>query len=111
MSTDNATLLCGDCNNEKHDRWPSEYYDVPKLKRLARLTGIEYALLAGPPRLNEAAVQAILEAPDEFIETWIHYPADIKKVRRLVMEVQAVDIFEHASHVPPHLREDGEVQS
>lgn len=111
MCTDDATLLCGSCNNEKHDRWPSEYYDIPKLKRLARLTGFEYALLAGPPRLNDAAVQAILEAPDDFIEAWIHYPADIRKVRGLIRDLADVDIFEHAAHVPDHLYDDGEHSS
>ena len=30
LTTDNATLLCQSCNNEKHDRWPSEFYDVAK---------------------------------------------------------------------------------
>jgi 5-methylcytosine-specific restriction endonuclease McrA len=109
LTTENATLLCSRCNNEKHDRWPSAFYDVPKLKRLATRTGYEYALLAGPPRINEAAVTAIVEDADGFIETWIHYPEEIKKVRRLIRDHEKIDIFEHAEHVPDHLREPDEI--
>lgn len=110
MTTENATLLCSTCNNQKHDQWPSSFYDnAPKLRRLAVRTGYEYALLAGPPRINEDAVAAIVEDTDGFIEAWIHYPEDIKKVRRLIREHENIDIFEHAEHVPGHLREPGEV--
>lgn len=109
MTTENGTLLCSRCNNEKHDRWPSDFYDIPKLKRLAVLTGYEFALLAGPPRLNDDALTAIVEDTDGFIETWIHYPEEIKKVRRLVREHGGIDIYEHAEHVPAHLREPGEL--
>ena len=62
------------CNNQKHDQWPSVFYDDAKLKRLSVLTGYEYALLAGPPHINKEAVSAILDDVNSFIETWIHYP-------------------------------------
>jgi 5-methylcytosine-specific restriction endonuclease McrA len=107
-TTENATLLCSRCNNEKHDRWPSEFYNTSKLKRLALLTGYEYALLEGLPKINEEAVAAILKDTDSFLETWIHYPEDIKKVRRLIRDRGGVDIFEHAEYVPVYLRDPGE---
>ncbi len=109
MTTDNATLLCSTCNNQKHDQWPSSFYDAPKLRRLAVLTGYEHALLSGPPQINEDAVAAILADTDGFIETWIAYPDDIKKVRRLIRDHQSVDLFEHATHVPDNLREENEL--
>ena len=110
LTTDNATLLCSDCNNQKHDRWPSEFYDVPKLRALARLTGYEYALLSGQPVVNEAAVAEILAAPDAFIEEWIPYPDDVKRIRHVLRDYTGTDIFEVAAHVPDHLREPGERQ-
>ena len=108
LHTGNATLLCSSCNNQKHDRWPSEFYDIPKLRSLARLTGYPYELVSGRPRVNEEAVAEILADIDSFIEEWIHRPDEIRKVRRMIEEHAMVDIFEHAAHVPAHLREPEE---
>lgn len=103
LSTGNATLLCSECNNSKHDKWPSEYYAPEQLKALARLTSIEYDLLAGEPKLNPTAVEAILANVDQFIEQWITYPDEIKKIRQLVLDMNAVDIFARANVVPDFL--------
>ena len=105
MSTDNATLLCRDCNGKKRDRWPSEVYGVPKLKALARLTNYDYTLLSGNPSVNDDAVAEILEDIDAFIEEWIRYPEEIRKVRDLIYEYAAIDIFQNATHVPDYLRD------
>ena len=108
LRTENATLLCSDCNNRKHDRWPSEFYDDPKLRALARLTGYPYDLVSGQPRVNDEAVAEILADTDSFIEEWIPRPGEIRKVRRMIREHAKIDIFEHAAHVPDHLREPEE---
>lgn len=105
LTTDNATLLCSNCNNQKHDRWPSDFYDVPKLKTLARLTGYSYALLCGRPVVNDDAVAEILADPDAFIEEWIAYPEDIKRIRKMIQEYTDTDIFGDATHVPDYLWE------
>lgn len=110
MRTDNATLLCCACNNEKHGRWPSAFYETKaKLKRLAVLTGYPYELLSGKPKLNQDAVNSIVADVDTFLETWIPYPADIKKVRRLLRDYTGNDIFDRATNVPPHLRDANEL--
>ena len=108
LTTENATLLCTQCNNEKHDRWPSEIFNAQQLRRLARLTGYEYALLAGEPQVNDHAVERIFEDPDAFIEEWIGYPKEIKKVRRMILDYANVDIFKNATLVPDYLKEDGD---
>ena len=108
IHTVNATLLCSDCNNQKHDRWPSEFYDTRQLRSLARLTGYPYELVSGQPRVNEEAVAEILADTDSFIEEWIHRPDEIRKVRRMIRGHTEIDIFEHATHVPLHLREPDE---
>lgn len=110
MRTENSTLLCSTCNNEKHDEWPSKFYkSKEKLKRLAVLTGYPYDLLAGEPVINSEAVDLILRDVNGFLETWIPYPNEIKKVRHLLIEHANVDIFEHAVNVPTHLRDEGEL--
>jgi 5-methylcytosine-specific restriction endonuclease McrA len=110
MQTDNATLLCSSCNNEKHGLWPSKFYKVKaKLKSLAVLTGYPFELLAGEPQINQAAVDSILHDVDAFLEAWIPYPNDIKKVRRLIRSHTGQDIFELAQNVPTHLREADEL--
>ena len=108
MATQNATLLCAKCNNEKHGLWPSAVYSKDKLRRLARLTGYDYALLAGQPRINKEAVERILADADGFIESWIPYPNEVKQVRRLIQDHEGIDIFDSASHVPDSLLEDEE---
>lgn len=105
LSTGNATLLCSECNNAKHDKWPSEFYKPEQIKALARLTSIEYGFLSGPPKLNPKAVEAILANVDRFIEQWIAYPEDLKKVRQLIQEMNGIDIFTRASTVPDFLKE------
>jgi 5-methylcytosine-specific restriction endonuclease McrA len=105
MTTDNATLLCNDCNNLKHDKWPSEIYSEDKLRKLAVLTGYPYSLLSGSPKINPKALQKILANVDKFIEDWIKYPDDIKKIRKLILEMAGIDIYEKAKHVPHFLRD------
>lgn len=103
LNTRNATLLCKECNNFKHDKWPSEFYTPERLKALARLTGIEYNFLCGPPRLNPKAVEKVLANVDRFIEQWIAYPDEIKKIRQLIQDMDGVDIFTLASTLPDFL--------
>jgi len=104
LSTSNATLLCSECNNAKHDKWPSEFYTPDRLKALARLTSIEYDFLSGPPRLNPKAIEAILANVDGFIEQKIADPDDIRKVRQLIQDMNGIDIFARASTVPDFLK-------
>lgn len=111
MRTENATLLCSACNNEKHGLWPSGFYKgKEKLKRLAVLTGYPFELLAGPQQINQEAVDSILGDVNAFLEAWIPYPNDIKKVRQLIRAHTKQDIFELTDNVPPHLREPGELE-
>ena len=105
LTTGNATLLCSECNNAKHDKWPLEFYRPEQIKALARLTSIEYDFLSGPPRLNPKAIEAILANVDRFIEQWIAYPDDIKKVRQLILDMNGIDIYARASTVPDFLKD------
>jgi len=103
VTTESATLLCKGCNAEKSDRWPSEYYSRSKLQRLAVLTGIPLGVLRGPPILNPEAVRLIRANVDAFLETWIKYPAEIRRIRELIHEMEGVDIKEEATTWPSFL--------
>lgn len=98
-----ATLLCSDCNNLKHGKWPSEVYSKNQLKKLAVRTGIPCEILSGKPFLNPDAVQWLIDNIDTFIERWITYPGEIKRVRSLVLEMGGKDIFQNATTVPAFL--------
>lgn len=99
------TVLCKDCNNAKHEKWPAEVYSKPKLRELSVLTGIPYELLSGKPCLNPEAVKKLRANIDAFLRRWIKYPNEIKKVRKLVLDFEGVDIFEEAQAVPNFLLE------
>jgi hypothetical protein len=103
MTTETATLLCSDCNGRKHEQWPSQFYTEHQLRALARLTGIPYDVLSGPPTVNRQAVDAILQDVDGFIEAWIDRPEELRRVRRLILEAVGVDIAAEATHAPDWL--------
>ena len=104
LTTANATLLCEDCNNAKHDKWPSQFYKPAQLKRLAVLSGIRFDMLAGPPCLNKDAVRTILANVDSFLQQWIPYPDEIRKIRQLILDFEGIDIYRQAKTVPEFLK-------
>lgn len=101
--TKGPTVLCEDCNNAKHEKWPSEFYNERERRELSVLTGIPYELLSGRPKLNPEAVQKLRANIDEFLKRWIRYPNEIKRIRKLVLEMESIDIFEGAQVVPNFL--------
>ncbi|WP_136650219.1 hypothetical protein [Paracoccus aeridis] len=59
LTTENATLLCRECNGEKAGKWPVNYYNDAQLKRLSVLTGIDHRLMAGDPTFNPSAIESL----------------------------------------------------
>lgn len=54
LTENNACLLSTECNADKRDKWPSEYYDNNELIRLAKITGADLNLLMSPtPIINK----------------------------------------------------------
>lgn len=110
LTTENATLLCGedvnDCNNHKHDLWPAKFYTKPKLRELAVLTGFPFDSLAGSPKLNPAAVAKLRANVDQFLQRWIEYQDEISRIRKLVLEMEGFDIKQHAHSWPAFLDEE-----
>lgn len=97
------TILCRNCNGQKSDRWPSEFYgDVAKLRALAIRTGIPFRRLSGPPLFNPAAIQRFRDAADSIIERWVDHPGKLTALRTRIEAATGEDVFENAS--PASLR-------
>lgn len=59
-TTENATLLCADCNQSKKDKWPSEFYTDDELIELSKLTNIDYSILSSEtPLFNEELIKSV----------------------------------------------------
>ena len=59
----NATLLSSDANQNKSDKWPSEYYTNQELVNLAKITGADLTLLSSeaPIYNNDIDVNSCVE--------------------------------------------------
>jgi hypothetical protein len=74
-----ATALCGNCNSQKRDRSPSEYYSGPgQLQRLSTITKIPLAELQNPGP-NEIAIEILIEKLDWFFDEFLVKPEMIKE--------------------------------
>ena len=95
LSTENATLLCRECNGNKSGAWPSAFYDDPHLRRLAILTGFDYDLLSGEPQYNPVAIEA-LHDPDKVDALFVKFAAympEVIKLRNRILRDTGYDFF------------------
>ncbi len=95
LTTENATLLCRTHNSEKAGNWPSEVYTDHELRRLAAMTGIEYATLTGEPHFNPEAIDRLGEPEevDALLTRYAPYMDEILRVRNRLLDVTGLDIF------------------
>lgn len=95
LSTENATLLCRDCNGNKSGTWPSKFYDDAHLRRLAILTGFDYELLAGEPQYNPDAIAALHdpEKVDALLVKFAAYMPEVIKLRNRILRDTGFDFF------------------
>jgi hypothetical protein len=68
-----ATALCGDCNSEKRDRSPADFYDAGELRELSEITGIPVDELKNPTP-NLAAIKLLQERLDWFFSEFLRKP-------------------------------------
>lgn len=73
-----ATALCGDCNSEKRDRVPVDFYPPEKLANLAKLTSIAPDELRDP-RPNMVIVKALLKRIDWFFDEFLASPDMVRQ--------------------------------
>lgn len=98
LTTENATLLCQKHNNEKHGKWPSEFYSDNKLKELSIITGIPYELLAGNPVFNPEALEKLQNADsvDKLLIKYSAYMNELIKIRNRILKHTAIDFFKYS---------------
>ena len=99
LSTENATLLCKDCNGSKSGAWPSDFYSDKKLKELSILTGFDYDLLAGSPTYNPDAIAALHDPQkvDELFVKFAAYMPELIKLRNRILKDTGFDFFTTSS--------------
>ncbi len=95
LSTENATLLCHDCNGNKSGTWPSKFYSDAQLRRLSILTGFDYDLLAGEPQYNPKAIEALHdpEKVDSLLAKFAAYMDEVIKLRNRILRDTGFDFF------------------
>jgi len=96
LSTENATLLCHDCNGQKSGKWPSRFTAyAKKLRQLSILTGFDYDLLAGDPQYNPEAMEALHdpEKVDALLEKYAAYMDEVIKLRNRILKDTGYDFF------------------
>lgn len=95
LSTENATLLCRDCNGNKSGAWPSKFYDDSQLKKLSVLTGFDYDLLAGEPQYNPEAIAQLhnSEKVDALLIKFAAYMDEVIKLRNRILKDTGFDFF------------------
>lgn len=95
LSTENATLLCRDCNGNKSGTWPSEFYNDTQLRRLSIMTGFDYDLLSGEPQYNPDAIAALHDSGkvDALLEKFAAYMPEVIKLRNRILRDTGYDFF------------------
>lgn len=95
LTTENATLLCRDCNGNKSGTWPSKFYNDKQLHKLSILTGINYDLLSGEPQYNPNAIKELKksEVVDALLSKYAAYMDEIIKLRNRILKDTGYDFF------------------
>lgn len=79
-----ATCLCAECNNEKKEKFPIDFYKPQELNRLSEITGLPLSALR-KKELNERELKRILADLPTFARTWEPrtFLATARKIREL----------------------------
>ena len=101
MTTQNATLLCKECNGQKGATWPALFYDDNALRTLAQKTGVPYDVLRSTPRINPDALDSLRkpEFVDALFTKYADYMDDVVLIRNRVLELEGFDFFESSPNV------------
>lgn len=93
---DATALLCGRCNLEKRDKWPSHFYSVDQLKELSLYTGMSFELLSSKePKINPDALEKAKQNADEIYRELADRPREMKKLRNIILKVEGIDIIDY----------------
>jgi hypothetical protein len=94
-----ATCLCAECNNEKKEKFPVEFYSENQLTRLSEITGLPLSELERKS-LNNVELQRILNDLPKFSRDWEPrtFFATARKIRELMPDI---DLFDRVREADP----------
>ena len=69
-----ATCLCNDCNQEKGNRYPVDYYRDEKMEKLSEVTGIDSSRLK-TKKPNTTVLESLVENPEDLFEEYLNHDA------------------------------------
>lgn len=83
-----ATCLCAQCNNEKKEKFPVDFYTPQQLKRLSEITGLPLVELK-KKHLNERELNRILDDLPTFARDWEPrtFLATTRKIKELRSDI------------------------
>lgn len=92
LTKENAALLSTEANNNKRDKWPSEFYTNNELIELAKRTGADLELLSSKtPKINtiinvDKCVGRYLQVRERS-----HLPKRINELKKILVDYNLVD--------------------
>ncbi|MFE6284522.1 HNH endonuclease [Streptomyces sp. NPDC057877] len=101
---EHATCLCAECNNNKKDRFPVEFYSELQLRELSRICGLPYDELV-EKRVNMEQLDRITNDIIRYATTW--EPRTFFSVARKVQEIHPeIRLGEQLQYLSPEIYED-----
>ncbi|MBI3601141.1 MAG: hypothetical protein HY097_10965, partial [Nitrospinae bacterium] len=92
LTRENAALLSTEANNNKRDKWPSEFYTNNELIELAKITGADLGLLAGKTPVINTDINV-----DKCVERYLrvrersHLPKRINELKKILKDYNLVN--------------------
>lgn len=92
LSKSNAALLSKAANNNKRDKWPSEYYTNNELLRLAKITGADLSLISS----KEPVINTNIDV-NKCVERYLqvrersHLPKRIEELKKIITDYKLIN--------------------
>ncbi|MFE9608851.1 HNH endonuclease [Streptomyces sp. NPDC006012] len=101
---EHATCLCAECNNNKKDRFPVDFYSESQLRELSRICGLPYGELVHKC-VNMEQLEKITNEIIGYATTW--EPRTFFSVARKVQEIHPeINLGEQLQRLSPEIYED-----
>lgn len=101
---EHATCLCAECNNNKKDRFPVDFYSESQLRELSRICGLPYSELV-QKCVNMEQLERVANDIIRYATTW--EPRTFFSVARKVQEIHPeIRLSEQLQRLSPEIYED-----
>ncbi len=94
-----ATCLCAECNNEKKEKFPVDFYTPQQLERLSKITGLPLPELK-KKELNERELKRLLDDLPTFARDWEPrtFLATARKIKELRADINLLERLKAVDH-------------